>query len=240
MGLVNIQITNFENGINNRNAADLFGSLAMLDPTRFHTFMEDFDYYDANDRAISQVGVGTQALQSFEGGALRLTTAGADNDSALLSKTASFRWELGRPTYHRFQFLVDDTVESVIISGIVNSVAFAPTGGCYIRKNDDGTTADVIYEGTSGQVAALGVIDVPDDNERHNWAFYWDGISRIYYGFDGAALGFLDLDDGAGNINLATGNHFVLFGCEAGQAAALNLDVDYFFAATERTGATEP
>ena len=41
MGLVNIQNTNFENGVTNRNAADLFGSMGHLDPTKFSTLYDD-------------------------------------------------------------------------------------------------------------------------------------------------------------------------------------------------------
>ena len=85
MGFINIQNTNFENGVTNRNANNLFGSMPQLDPTRLHDYWEDFNYYVAANYTISGAGAGTVALGDLDGGTLRLTTAGADNDAEFVS-----------------------------------------------------------------------------------------------------------------------------------------------------------
>ena len=58
--------------------------------------------------------------------------------------------------------------------------------------------------------------------------WYFDGISRIYYGVDGTPLGFLE------PANLTAEELTVSFGIRNGEAVAKTMTVDYMFAAKER------
>lgn len=228
MGLVNIQNTNLENGITNRNAADLFGSMGQLDPTKFHSLMEDFDKYLAADWTVSEVGVGTQALINSLGGQLRLTTAGADDDNGFLIKVGEgFAPTASLPSYFRARCSVDDATESDLVVGLADGVGLTPNNGIIFRKDDDDTALSVIIRSGSADVAiATGIADIGTSLFTAEW--YWDGIDRVYYGVNGAPLGFLDAS------TLPVGILAPSFGIQAGQAAALVGDFDYIFAADER------
>ena len=63
--------TRFQNGVTNNSGYDALGMLGELDPTLYHTFWEDFDYYAAANWIITNVGVTpTVALSGANGGAI--------------------------------------------------------------------------------------------------------------------------------------------------------------------------
>lgn len=228
MGLINIQMTNFENGVNNRNAADLFGSMGQLDPTKFHTLMEDFDFYLAADWTISGAGAGTVALNNSLGGQLRLTTAGADDDAEFLIKVGdSFAPSASLPMYFRSRQSVDDAVDSEIVTGLADTAGLTPNNGIFFRKDDGDSALSVIIRSGSADVAIE--TDIADiGTSQFTCEFYWDGIDRVYYGVNGTPLGFLDAS------TLPVGILAPSFGVQAGAVAVLVGDFDYIFAAAER------
>ena len=233
MGLINIQNTNFENGITNRNAADLFGSMGQLDPTKFHNFMEDFDYYVAANFTITGAGAGPQALADVDGGVLRLTTAGADNDAEFLVKNGqSFLMEAvaNRKQYFRSRQSVDSAVDSDLVVGLADGAGLTPNNGVFFRKDDDAATLDVIVRSGSADIAtAVAIATIT--TAFFTTAWYWDGIDRVYYGVDGTPLGFLDLN----GLALPVGELQPSFGVQAGAVAALVGDFDWIFATKERS-----
>ena len=233
MGLINIQNTNFENGITNRNAADLFGSMGQLDPTHFHNYMEDFDYFTAADFTFSGVGAGSQALADVDGGVLRLSTAGADNDSEFAVKNGqSFLMEAAanRKQYFRSRQSVDDETDSDLVVGLADGGGLTPNNGVFFRKDDDAATLDVIVRSGSADIATATAI-ATITTAFFTTAWYWDGIDRIYYGVDGTPLGFLDLN----GLALPVGELQPAFGVQAGAVAVLVGDFDWVFAAKERS-----
>lgn len=235
MGLVNIQNTNFDNGVTNRNAADLFGSMQQLDPTRFHSRMEDFDKYLAADWDITGAGAGTIALTDGDGGLLLFTTAGADNDAEnIQSDLEAFSFTTSFPLYFRVSLEADDVTESDIVAGLVATVADpqAPAEGVVFRKPDGAATVNIESYVGSSIVANADAITTLADDTRVTFEFYWDGIDRIYYGVDNTPLGFLDsLTIGT---ELTSGDTCLTVGFQAGQVAALVGTVDYLFAAKHR------
>ena len=233
MGFVNIQNTNFENGVINRNAADLFGSMEQLDPTRYHTYWEDFDYFTAADFTITGAGAGTQALADVDGGVLRLTTAGADDDAELLQKNGegfTVVASQNNKMYFRARLSVDDATESDLGVGLADAPPIpAPTNGILFVKDDDDTDLDILVRSGGATVAsATAIATVTTSFFTCEW--YWDGIDRVYYGVDGTPLGFLDLN----GLSLPAGELTPTFGVQAGQAAALVGDFDYIMAAKQR------
>jgi len=239
MGLVNIQVTNFENGLNNRNAAALFGSMAQLDPTRFHNYMEDFDRFVAGEWAISGAGAGTQALLPGQGGILRLTTAGADNDAEFLTRTQAFRFDPGFPSYFRARLSVDDAVESDVVVGLAGAPGLTPNDGFIFRKDDGAAGLSILARSGGVTVASAADIFTVVSGDFFTCEFYYDGTSRLYYGVNGSPLGFLDLTVG-GVVMAPQFNQAISFGVQAGQVAALVGDFDYVYGSQERTGDLEP
>lgn len=232
MGLVNIQNTNFENGITNRNAADLFGSMAQLDPTRFHTYMEDFNYYTAADWNITGVNAGTPALTDGEGGVLINTNGGLDNDSTFFNKVGEgfqFNASQDNKLYFRARWSINQAVESDFIIGIGDAAGLSPANGAFFRTDDGDAELDFfVKEADNDEFTATNISDVIADGVFLTTEFYFDGIDRIYYGVNGTPLGFGEIDPLPGGL-LAP-----LFSAQNGQASGLITQVDYFFVAQQR------
>jgi hypothetical protein len=228
MGLVNIQMTNFENGVNNRNAADPFGSMAQLDPTRFHNFMEDFDAFVAADWTL--VTTGSTALQALDGGVLRLVTgAVATNEESLIKAVGNFELLASIPTYFRAKIEVDEATECNINVGLADSAALAPNNCVQFRKDTSDLDMDVLVRSASADIDVDTAIAQIANATSFTVEFYWDGIDRVYYGMNGNALGFLDA------ATLPVGVLSPTLSVFAGAAGAVTLDLDYLFAATERS-----
>lgn len=232
MGLVNIQMTNFENGVNNRNAGALFGSMAQLDPTRFHTWMEDFDEFIAAQWLA--VSTGNTAQQNFDGGALRLVTgAAATNEESIIKIPDNFRIDILGPTYFRARLVVDDATECNINVGLADSAGLAPNNAIQFRKDTGDLELDIIAE-SGGSIDSATDIARIANNEEFTVEFFWDAQDRCYFGVNGTPRGFLDMS------STPLGNLAPTLSVFAGANGAVTLDCDYLFASTERTGATEP
>lgn len=232
MGLIAIDNTNFENGVTNRNARELFGSYREPDPTRYHRYFEDFDYYVAANFTITGAGAGTQALADIDGGVLRLTTAGADNDAELLVKNGQgLTFEASKPIYYRARLQTNDAVESDLFTGLADAAPFTPGNGVFFRKDDGDALLDVVVRSGAAEVAsALGVATITA--AFFTAEFFWDGISRIYYGVNRTPLGFLTVNTAA--VALPVGELSPVFGVQAGSAAARQGDWDYILASKLR------
>ena len=230
MTLLRIDNTNFDNGLTNRGVGDLFQSLAMLDPTRFHTQMEDFNYYVAANYTITGAGAGSQALADVDGGVLRLTTAGADNDAEFLVENGQgFLIETSRPTYYRARLSIDDATDSDLFTGLADAAPLTPANGIFFRKDDDNTELDIVVRSGAGEIAAdTNIFTMTTALTTMEW--YWDGIDRVYYGVNGTPLGFLDL----AGLALPLLELAPVIGVQAGAVAALVGDWDYYFAAKQR------
>lgn len=228
MGLVNIQMTNFENGLNNRNASSLFGSMAQLDPSRFHTFMEDFDEFIAAQWTL--VTTGATAQIAADGGVLQLTTgAVATNEESMIKVPDNFDITQPRPTYFRAKIEVDEATECNINVGLADSAALVPNNCIQFRKDTSDLDLDVLLRSGSADIdVALAVASIANATS-FTVEFYWDGQDRIYYGANGTPLGFLDAS------TLPVGPLAPTLSVFAGAAGAVALDLDYLFAATERS-----
>lgn len=232
MGLVNIQMTNFENGVNNRNAADLFGSMGQLDPTKFHNYLEDFDYFVAADFTITSTG--TTALADGDGGLLLLTTTAVDNQVHQLQKVgASFAFETSKPLYFRAKFQTNEALQSDILFGLyvtdVSPIASAPADGVFFRKSDGAATIDIVHASSSTETTETAIATLVVDTDT-TLEFYWDGIDRVYFGVDGVPLGFVDLS----SATLVSADLRPSFVFQNGEAAINTMTVDYLFVAKER------
>src|SRR2546421_62807 len=73
-------------GITNASKTEVLGAMGQLDPTRFNTFFEDFNYSGDLVAAtplnwtVTKVGTGTLAAANEEGGSVILTNSAAAPD----------------------------------------------------------------------------------------------------------------------------------------------------------------
>ena len=240
MGLINIQNTNLENGITNRNAHDLFGSMAQPDFSRYHSFMDDFDEYDATEWI--DIVEGTLGLVNFKGGGLRLQTGSNINTTVgLLKDPFAFAIELGRPTYFRVNLTADDVsvADTVILLGLADEIlplGDLPSNGIIFHSTSLSGDLTIFVRSNSVTVAAAADVGVLEGDTATTLEWYWDGVERCYYGRDGVVIGALDLSTDsplgllgptASITNTDTGTDRTLF-------------IDYLYTATERLGSLEP
>lgn len=230
MALRDSIITNFGNGVTNRGDSDLFQAMAMLDPTRHHTYMEDFDYYLAADWTVTEVGVATQLLANQDGGVLVILNAGADDNSSFQQKVGeAWTIEASRKSYFRSRFSLLEVIQSEFVMGlqITDTTPLSVSDGVWFQSDDGDANLDIHHAIGSVVTEDLAIATLVDATAL-TVEWYWDGISRFYYGVDGVPLGFLE------PANFVTTELTVSFGVQNGEAAIKSMNVDYVFAAKER------
>ena len=230
MALRDSIITNFGNGLTNRPDDSLFQAMAMLDPTRHHTYMEDFDYYLAADWVVTEVGVATQVLTDVDGGVLLITNAAADNDSSFSNKVGeAWTIEASRKSYFRARLAISEVIQSEFVAGLqdLDTTPLAASDGIWFQSDDGDANLD-IHAAIGGIVTEDLAIATLVDATFLTMEWYWDGISRFYYGVNGIPLGFLE------PANPVVTELTVSFGVQNGEAVAKTMSLDYIFAAKER------
>ena len=230
--LIDNLITRFPNGLTNRSPGEVFSSLPMPDPPRRHTFFEDFDVYTAADWTVTVTGTGTQAVANLDGGRILTTNSAGVNDSVYTQlANESFLFKVGYKAFFRCLFQVSDAVQSIVVAGlqITDTTPAAVTDGVYFLKADGAATIDFISTKNSTAVTASAIASMTSATDIE-LAFYWDGISRIWYSVDGTVLGYIDPGTSLPDDEVLT----VSFGIENGEAVAKTMTTDYMFAAMER------
>lgn len=231
--LIDAQVTNFQNGVNNRVAGSIFGAMKQMDPTRFHTFFEDFDYFTAADWTFTDVGAATQALADADGGVLLITNAAADNNSSFANKVGeSFLFEAGKQLFFAARFAVSDATESDVVCGlqITDTTPLDVSDGIFFLKGDGGTALALIAEKDGTQVTLEDAALVLADDTFIELSFYWDGIDRIWVGVNGTAVAVMTPGASLPDDEILT----LSFGIQNGEAVAKTMSVDYLFVAKER------
>ena len=100
--------TRFPFGLTNVSESNSLADLGMPSPTKYHSYMEDFDYYVAGDWTVTETDSGaTQALTDGDGGLLLVTNTAADNDLVGIQKKGeSFRFASGKKLFFEARFKV--------------------------------------------------------------------------------------------------------------------------------------
>lgn len=231
-------VTRFPGGHNNVGPDNIFNAMKIDDPTKYHTYYNEFDAYAAADWTITAVGAGSVALSPTQpGGALLLTNAAGATDSQFLQKVgASFIPVVGKKQFFRAKFQMADATLQAFYAGLMNVdttplTAAHPTDGIYFVKAAGAATIDffVRKDATTGSntAAAIGSVVAATDMTL---AWYYDGVDKVYYALNDLVLGSLSgaaafLPDAALTIS---------FGTQNGVAVAKTALVDYIFCAQER------
>jgi len=229
--------TLFPNGVSNASANSFEGlaNLRTLDPTKYHTFFDDFDTYDAGDWTVTETGVATQALTDADGGALLVTNAAADNDvSASQLVGESFSYAAGKELWFKARLQISDATESDLICGFWIKTATAPittppTDGIYFRKDDGAATIDFILNKDSTESVSSAIATLADATDVE-LAFHYDGAGTFRaYVDDALAATQTTLTNVPDDEILTLG-----FAIQNGEAVAKTMTVDYVLGAKER------
>lgn len=229
--------TRFPSGVTNVASTSDTGMLGMPDPTRFHTFFDDFDRYTAADWVIQTVETGTgsatEALTDGDGGLFLITNDDADNDADFFQTIAEgFLMEAGKPAWFKCRFKVSNATQSDVVFGlqIRDTTPLDVTDGIYFLKADDATSISLICRknATTGSTS-VAVGNLADDTYI-TLGWYYDGVDSV--------KGYVN-DVHAGTVS-ATSDFLpdteltVSFGVQNGSAGAKTMTVDYVYAAKKR------
>ncbi len=200
MPLNNNLITRFPNGVNNSSENNIWGSgMPFPDPTLFHIFDEDFDYFLASDWTITETQAGaTQALAAGNGGLMLLTNSAADNDINQIQKVpAAFLPVVGKRFFMDTIFQLSDVVDSDFAIGIqlanVDGTTLATaTDGIFFLKADDAATVAlyVRQDNATGSVNSGAIATLVNATDVR-LSCYYDGGDRVYYAVNGNTLGYV-------------------------------------------------
>jgi hypothetical protein len=232
--------TRFTNGVTNNTKENILGQLIDTDPTRLHTYFNDFDTYVAGDWTITttEAGAGnaTEALTNADGGVLLITNDDADNDNDFFNKVGeSFLMEAGKKAYFKARFKVSDATQSDFVMGlqITDTSPLAVTDGIYFQKDDGDANLDFHVTKDSTSTSATAITTVSDDTYI-TVAFFYNGVDEVIYAASTSSTNPTILGKLA-TTNLPDDEELTIsFGIQNGEAAAKTMSVDYIYAAKER------
>ncbi len=239
--------TRFPNGVTNAAQNGDMASLRQLDPTLFHTFWDDFDGFVIQDGSTSPIVQWTITLNSgtidqtaVNGGNVLFTLANTDEAITQMQRTAA-AWlpAVGKRTWFKSRFklssaslvdcfvglsVIDTTIIAASAIDVTDAIGFfkaatASTWTLYCRK--DATT------GSTSQASIGGI--TADTYLTLSW--YYDGGSKLYYGYNGVWYGALTVSSSF--LPDAQLSPSICIGQE-GTGGANTGTFDYIFVAQER------
>lgn len=239
MPLNNISITRFANGVNDSAENNIWGGgMTGPDPRKFHSFLEDFDFYLAADWTVTETQAGaTQALAAGDGGLILLTNSAADNDINQIQKVpAAFLPTVGKRFFLSTRFQLSDVVDSDFAIGIqlanVDGTTLATaTDGIFFLKADDAATVALYsrQDNAAGSVNSGAIATLVNDT-MIQLDCYYDGGDRIYYAVNNVVTGFITVSAALlPNVVCAP-----IASLKNGAAAAKTATVDRLFVMLER------
>ncbi len=232
--------TNLPNGVTNADSNSAMGTLTQLDPTKLHTYFNDFNSYNAADWVVTTVEAGTgsatEEIGDEAGGLLEITTDDADNDSTFLQLAKeTFKFVSGKKLHFKAQFTTIAGGSSFVLGGFVIGLQIRDTtpldvsDGVYFQKNVGGSNQ------LTFKIVKVSVASTETLSEFHaasktiEVAFIYDGRSEVQYWVDNIKIGTLD------TTNLPDDEELTIsFGFENGDANQRTMSFDYIYVANER------
>jgi len=236
-------ITRFPKGITNVTTDKPAGNYGYPDPSIWHSYFDDFDYYLASNWTITAVGTGTSALTDENGGVLLITDSAADNDGRQHQKVGeSFLLTAGKKALFKARFKVSDVTQSDLLIGlaILDTTLLGATGGdgvtdgIFFYKDDGAATLNISCQkdATTGQLQATSIATLVDATYIEV-AWYYNGNQSIEYFIDNVKKGTLALTDAPATY-LPDTELTISFALLNGEGVAKTMSIDYILAAIER------
>lgn len=235
MSLIDTRNTNYENGVSNRNAAEMFGSMGQLDPTKFITHFDDFiefpTFVDNTGNYTASVTGAITSVDSLGGFAHSTTGAIATNASIVRAQSLGYSVVLGSRMFFASRFSVGDVTDSEVYVGIGDAPSLTPPNGIFFHIPDTLDRLDIVVRSGNVVITFEESIFTAVDNEVMEVAFVWDGVSSIYYSVNGNISGSLDMT----GLTLPAAVSAPQWGLVSGAAGGAKfMDTDYIFTAQER------
>lgn len=228
----------FPGGVTTVRATNPLGEYGLPDPTKWHTYFEDFDTFTAGDWTITTTeggnGSATEALTDADGGVLLVTNDDADNDADHFQKVGEgFLMAAGKKAVFKVRFKTSNATQTDLQFGLVitDTTPLDATDGIYFLKADDAATFVLICrkDATTGSTTTAALASLSDDT-WHTLAWAYDGKAEIKAFLDDVHVGSLAVS----SSYLPDTELTVSFCIVNGSAGAKTLSVDYLFAAKER------
>lgn len=227
-------VTRYPNGVTTVPATDPLAMFGMPDPTKWHSYFEDFDYYLAGDWTITNASAGTVALADIDGGAILITNAAGDDNAIFLNKKGEgFLLEAGKRAFFKARFKISDVTQSDFVIGlqVTDTTPLDVVDGIYFLKTDGAATLDVFCrkDAATGSTTAAAIATLVNDTFV-TVALYYDGVGTLSYYVNDVIKGQLV----ATSAYLPDQELTVSIGLQNGEAVSKNATIDYVFVAEER------
>lgn len=224
----------YPGGVTNAPVRSALANMGQLDPTKFHTFFDDFDRYTAANWTVTNVGTPTVALAAGDGGILSITNGASDDNSSFHQNTvASFLLTAGKKTFFKARFKMSDATQSDFQLGLVvtDTTPFDATDGIYFMKDDGDAQLDFYCRknATTGSTSQNNIYTIVNDTYL-TIGFVYNGKDQVSAFVNDREVYTLD----ATSTYLPDTTLAVSFGAQNGEAVAKILSLDYIFAAQER------
>lgn len=226
----------FPSGVNNSleggNPNTLMHALGALDPTRFHSYYNDFDVYAAGDWTATDVGTNTAALTGVDGGNLLVTT-GTDNPASKYFQlvAAGFAPVAGYKQWFEVRFKTGSGTITLpdIVFGMqaLDTTPLAVSDGIYFIKANGAATVDFIVKGSSTATTASAITSLAASTS-YSFGWFYNGKDEVQYFVNGVKFGT------AAITNLPSVVLTPSFGINATTAASQTLTMDYIWSCKER------
>lgn len=231
-------VTLFPNGVSNTDRTSSLATMGQLDPTQYHTYFEDFDYYDSSEWTVTttETGAGTasEAIQDADGGIFKITTDNATNDTDYLQfGSETFQIESGKKAWFSASFSASNADNASIVMGmqITDTSPLDVSEGIFFMIDGD-SALDFYVEDENSATSTTGITTVSNDTYIEvSW--YYNGVDEVSYFVDGQQMGHL------ATTNLPTDSDddmTVSFGLKNNSASdsTPSLSIDYILMSKER------
>ena len=234
-----MNVTRFPNGVSTASTGGVLANLPQPDPTKQHTFFNDFVTVPAsNDIAIVGIG-GTAATLGVEddaagdNGVLNIVTAAtAGRGTGVHYEGESFAFTEGKQLFFKTRFSVTRTDANVAVGlqPVGNAAAFLnPNDALVFRKAS--AESNVFFIVSIGNTdISFELPDALEANVQTEYGFYYDGVNP--------AISVYQNDQSVGSVsienNIPDDFYTPSFGVSAGSGNATALNIDYVFASKDR------
>jgi len=227
--------THFTNGVSDVVTGNPLYELGVLDPTKYHTFWDDFDTTPIAAQwtlTATSAGSGTSAITvpDADGGLARITTAANENDGIYaewISET--FKLESGKKTWLKCRLSVGDAAQSDWLIGL-HSTDTTPHDATmrYIFESVDGSAAVYFNNDNNTTDSDSSTVATMADDTFITLSAYYDGVTSIQLFANDALVTTMS------SITVPAAEMAVGFGYINGAAGAETADVDYILVIKER------
>jgi hypothetical protein len=227
--------THFTNGVSDVVTGNPLYELGVLDPTKYHTFWDDFDTTPIAAQwtlTATSAGSGTSAITvpDADGGLARITTAANENDGMYaewISET--FLLESGKKTWLKCRLSVGDAAQSDWLIGL-HSTDTTPHDATmrYIFESVDGSAAVYFNNDNNTTDSDSSTVATMADDTFITLSAYYDGVTSIQLFANDALVTTMS------SITVPAAEMAVGFGYINGAAGAETADVDYILVIKER------